>query len=51
MVFTQEEIANMDKEVNEDMSDLEDIFDDSDDDEKIHKREHDSDSNDVYGCE
>lgn len=44
MVFSQEEIANMDKEVEEDMSDLDDS-----DEENSHKNEIDSDSNDVYG--
>lgn len=49
MVFSQEEIANMDKEVDEDMSDIEDMFNDSDEEQSNRKREFDSDSNDVYG--
>ncbi|XP_031782575.1 RNA polymerase II subunit A C-terminal domain phosphatase [Nasonia vitripennis] len=49
MVFSQEEIANMDKEVDEDMSDLEDMLNDSEEEGNNRKREFDSDSNDVYG--
>ena len=56
MVFTQEEIANMGKEVDEDMSDLEDDFldeDEDEDEENLRKREHSSSSDEneaVYGC-
>lgn len=48
MTFTKEEIANMGKEVEEDMSDLDDIEDDEE--EVNRKAEMDSDSDDVYGC-
>ena len=55
MVFSREEIDNMDKEVDEDMngsSDEDDSLDDSNDEDQDadRKREHESDSDEIYGC-